>query len=298
MVDSALLNYLKSNDIEYYLHGQTKDLVSFKIGGKANIIVFPKNTKDLCEILIRLKSQKRVILGNGTNCYFTSGVYSGAVVCTNKINDIFVNGEAICAECGASLNKICKTAQKNSLSGLEFAFGIPGSIGGAVTMNASAFGSDISTIVKSSMVFDISKEEILNISSDEHFFSTKTSVFRKQDICLLKSSLQLKMSDKDDILRQMEKNIKARRISQPLDLPSAGSTFVRPRSGYASYMIDMCGLKGAQIGGARVSFKHAGFIVNSGRAIADDVQALIRLIKTKVFEKFNVVLEEEIIYID
>ena len=297
-MDSALLNYVKENNIEYYINKKTSDIVSFKIGGCADLIVYPGTIYELCEILLRIKSRKKKLVGFGTNCYFCDRDYLGTVVVTRRIDGAYAYGNRIFASCGASLTSLCKLAQENSCEGLEFAYGIPGSLGGAVAMNASAFGGEMSKIVYSSIVFDAVKEEIKVLSHSKHEFGVKSSVFKNQEIYLLKSELILKKGCKTDILQRMNNNFKKRVETQPLDFPSAGSTFVRPPFGYASKMIDMCGLKGLQVGGAMVSNKHAGFIVNIGGATAEDVSDLTKIIKEKVFEKFGVELKEEIIYIE
>ena len=298
MGETALLNYIKNNGIEHYFNKSTSELVSFKIGGAAHLVVYPKTVNELCELLVRLKARKHVVLGNGTNCYFNSKGYGGTIVVTQKINGVLLAESSVVAECGASVNKICKIALENGLSGLEFAYGIPGTVGGAIAMNASAFGSEFSSVVSKSTVFDVSREEILSLNWNEHNFSLKSSVLQNSGKYLLSSVLRLNKGTNSEILHKMQENLNRRVVTQPLDMPSAGSTFVRPQNGYASYMIDACGLKGTQVGGAQVSLKHAGFVVNTGGATERDVQDLITLVKTRVFEKFGVKLREEIIYIE
>lgn len=298
MFFSLLLDYLHNKHIEFALDVNTADLVSFRIGGTAKIAIFPKNTKELVDLIEFVKNEKYFIIGNGTNCYFSSGMYDGIVIATKHLNKSHIKGNTIVAECGASISKLCKMALGSSLSGIEFAYGIPGSVGGAIYMNASAFGGDFSQIVKKSKVLDIESGRIIELSKEEHCFSEKFSVFKEKKHVILESELLLQSCDKMLIHSKMSEYIDKRKISQPLDLPSAGSVFLKPKDGYASYMIDKSGLKGFTVGGAQVSEKHAGFIVNVNSASATDVQELINVIKAKVYKEFSVELKEEIIYID
>ena len=298
MINSTFLDYLHNNDIRFKAPVNTANLVSFKIGGTGSIAVFPKSISELSDIINLIKAEKYVILGNGTNCYFTNSFYDGIIVVTKDINKVSVLDNIICAECGAAINTVCKIALSHSLSGLEFSYGIPGTIGGAIYMNASAYGGSFSDVVIKSTALDIKTGEIVELNHSEHEFNVKASVFQGGKMCLLRTCFELKSSKNNTISQRMDDIIKQRAASQPLNMPSAGSTFIKPRNDFASRLIDKAGLKGYTVGGAQVSRKHAGFIVNLGNATATDVLTLIEYIKYVVFKRFGVMLNEEILYLD
>jgi len=298
MMSSTLLDFFNNNSVKYLSPVNTANLVSFKVGGMGKIAAFPDNTEVLKRVLLEVGDEKSVVLGKGTNCYFTDNLFDGTIIVTTGLNDISISDNVICAECGVTLNNLCRFALENELSGLEFAYGIPGTVGGAVCMNASAFGGCFSNIVHSSSAFDYKNKIAFELDAREHNFGTKNSVFRSEPLCVLSTRLNLVRGNKKDIKAKMDEYINRRKTTQPLDLPSAGSTFVRPKNTYASYLIDQAGLKGCRVGGAMVSMKHAGFIVNCGGATAKDVKELINHIKSVVYDKFSVTLEEEIIYLE
>lgn len=291
--------YLDKINCLYEKEAKTSPLVSFKIGGIAKLIVFPENIPIFCKILEVIISNniKYFVLCNGTNTYFNE-YYDGVVISVKKINIVRVENNKIIAECGASLNICAEFAKKHGLSGLEFAFGIPGGIGGGLYMNASAFGGSISDIVKYSNVFDTKTLKIKRIDTKEHLFDSKSSIFQSGRYILLSTEMCLSNGKKIDIEKKMHDYLCRRIKTQPLDLPSAGSVFKRPKNNYASKLIDEAGLKGFTVGGASVSNKHAGFIVNNGGATADDVNEVIKHIKHIILEKYNVKLENEIIYVE
>lgn len=298
MVNVELLNYVTRNSIEFCAPVLTNVLVSFSVGGTGDIAVFPKNLSELKQILSLLSGEKLVVLGNGTNCYFTDGNFDGVIIVTSRLNKISLSHDIVTAECGASVKDLCMLAMENSLSGLEFAYGIPGTVGGAVCMNASAFGGCFADVVLDSKAYDISKGTELNIDLLQHCFGTKASVFRGSPLCHLSARFKLRRGDKSVIASKMEEYLNRRKATQPLDFPSGGSAFVKPKDAHASYLIDKAGLKGVSFGGAAVSCKHAGFIVNTGGAKARDIRALIEHIKTVVLNEFNIYLQEEIIYLE
>ena len=293
-----ILRHFDTNGIMYKTDVKVAELVSFKVGGVVSVVVYPKSINQLMIILRLVKNEKHYILGKGTNCYFKDGIYEGFVVVTAFLRHITADFDTITALCGDTCFEICRFARERALSGIEFAYGIPGTLGGAIAMNASAFGSSFSDVVLDSTVYDYESDTVITITAAEHNFDTKKSVFSDRNYCLLQSRIKLNFAEKDSIASKMRENLEKRIKSQPLDMPSAGSTFVKPKDTYASYMIDKCGLKGVSVGGAAVSTKHAGFIVNTGCATASDVQKLIIIIKQKVLECFNVELKEEIILID
>lgn len=297
----VLTDYLEQNKVYYEKNAKTSSLVSFRIGGTADIVIYPGTEGEFSEIL-RISNEngyKYAILGNGTNSYFCDGNYGGAVIVTSRLNRIYTDGNTLVAQCGASLSECAKTALKEGLCGMEFLFGIPGSTGGAVYMNASAFGSSVSDIISESKVFDVKKNEIYVIGAKDHDYDIKRSVFSKnKNLVVIESKFHLCKGDSAKIRTRMSDFLMRRSATQPLDFPSAGSVFKRPRELYASKLIDEAGLKGLTLGGASVSRKHAGFIINVKDATANDLLKLIEIIKIVVERKSGVVLEEEIIYME
>ena len=270
---------------------------SFRIGGPAAAVIFPKSQKELTDVCVLLKDIgiSPFIIGNGTNLLITDGRLDRVIIKTGKgISDINKNGPAsLIAGCGVTLAELADTALESGLSGLEFAAGMPGTLGGAVVMNAGAYGGEMKDIVKRTYFLD----EELNYCeavAGEHGFSYRRSVFSDSDKIIVKCDIELTPEDREIIRAAMRVNAEQRRLSQPTDKPSAGSVFKRPENGYAAALIDEAGLKGFVSGGARVSEKHAGFIVNSGGASFDDVIKLMEHIQKTVFKNTGINLEPEI----
>ena len=296
---NGLIDYCNKINLHTEIGAKTAPLTSIKVGNTAKIIVYPHNLSSFCQILSFVKENnfKFFVLGNGTNVFFCDN-YDGVVIVTTEINNIEINGDILSAESGASIFNCAKMALYHSLSGLEFAYGIPGTIGGALHMNAEAFSSRISDVVYKSVVYNVKKREVIEIENTEHLFSSKSSIFStNKDYFLLKTYLKFKPDDFDKIRESMLLNMNKRVTSQPLNLPNFGSTFKRSEGIVPSKLIDECGLKGYKVGGAQVSEKHAGFIVNTGNTNAKEINELIEHIKRSVYNKFNVKLEEEIIYV-
>jgi UDP-N-acetylmuramate dehydrogenase len=212
----------------------------------------------------------------------------------SRMNNIEVREDYIYADCGAGLNKLAGIARDNNLSGLEFAYGIPGTLGGAVCMNAGAYGGQMSDVIYSSKYLDLDKLEVKTISARAHAFDYRKSIFDENNFLILSSVLELSPGEKSEIEALMMKNMAARKDKQPLEYPSAGSVFKRGENYFAAKLIDDCGLKGESVGGAQVSEKHAGFIINKNSASFDDVIELIERVKSVVFEKTGVKLEREV----
>ena len=273
---------------------------TFKIESHAKFAAFPKNEQELCSILPLAKAHgiKARVLGNGSNVLFSSRGISGLTVFTSEMNEISVCGNTVLAECGAKLSALCRAAQKNGLCGAEFAFGIPGSVGGAVYMNAGAYGGEISDILIESTCFDTENEQIVKLSAKEHEFAYRSSIFQKGKLIVLSSLFRFTPGNALEAEKKMKEYSEKRKASQPLNYPNAGSIFKRPAVGFSGKYIEDAGLKGFTVGGAQVSEKHAGFIVNIGGATSDDVLTLINKIKDEIFCKFGVKLETEIIYIE
>lgn len=234
------------------------------------------------------------IVGNGSNLLVSDDGYRGVIVQIYKnLSAIQTDGETITAEAGAMLSVIAKRAQAVSLTGFEFASGIPGTIGGAVVMNAGAYGGELRDVLQEATV--LTKEgEIRTVSAEELKLGYRYSVIPEREWIVLAAKLRLKSGDPEMIRKRMEE-LKVQRVTkQPLDLPSAGSTFKRPEGYFAGKLIMDAGLRGFCVGGAQISQKHCGFVVNTGNATAKDVQNLIREVQTKVKEQFGVQLEPEV----
>lgn len=275
-----------------------KNHTSFKIGGPADLFIYINNENSLKTIIKKLNATNLpfFILGNGSNLLVSDEGYRGVVLSLSKSEKFLSlkNNNTIICSAGIPLAKVCVFAMRNSLSGLEFAWGIPGSCGGALFMNAGAYGNDISNIIESSKYIDkYGNEKTLN-KSEMNLSYRKSFYSDFNDNCIVSLEFKLKSSYLNKIREQMYENIHKRKSKQPLDYPNAGSIFKRPEGYFAGTLIENAGLKGYTIGGAMVSPKHAGFIINTGNATAADVKKLIDHIKKVVFEKFGVQLECEI----
>lgn len=272
---------------------------SFKIGGNADLYIIPHDMDALIETVRILKETetKRYFLGNATNVLFDDAGFRGAVVSLGNICAIKVIENRIIAEAGASLNLVCKTARDKELSGLEFAYGIPGSIGGAVFMNAGAYGGEMSQVVAQSTYFSLDDMTVHTIPLTAHEYGYRESVYRHNNWLVLSAVLELQKGEYDKINAAMNDYMSRRIDKQPLEYPSAGSVFKRYPGRYTGQMIEECGLKRYSIGGAQVSEKHAGFIVNKGGATSADVLALIEHIKNEVYKKFDCRIECEVIHV-
>jgi len=293
----TIAGYCKKAGCAFKTDESLAGYTSFKIGGKADIVVFPENENSFVGLMkiIKENDANYILLGNGSNVLLCENHFAGAVIVTSQMEGIAIEGERIYAECGASLNKIALAAKGDALSGLEFAYGIPGSLGGAVYMNAGAYGGQMSDVVCSSRCLDADTLEIKELSAAEHEFAYRESIYGKnKNLILLCAVLELKCGDLAEIEAAMSKNISARKEKQPLEYPSAGSVFKRGEGYFAAKLIEDCGLKGCRMGGAEVSEKHAGFIVNRGNAGFSDVVGLIGHIKSRVFEMTGIKIECEI----
>lgn len=273
-----------------------KNHTSFKVGGAADILVTPGSFESLVNILSLCKSEgiPFFVMGNGTNLIVRDKGIRGVVI---KIGENFervtVSGEVIEAEAGILLSKLANVALTHELAGLEFASGIPGTLGGAVAMNAGAYGGEMKDVVVSTQYLD-REGNIKTVSGEEHRFGYRTSFIQKEEGIVLKSWLRLQKGNPADIKALMGELNKKRRDKQPLEMPSAGSVFKRPEGYFAGKLIEDCGLRGYAVGGAEVSCKHCGFIVNAGNATAEDIINLIAHIQSAVKSKFGVDLQTEV----
>lgn len=269
---------------------------TFRIGGNADIFVRPESKEQIAEILRLCRKQDvpYFILGNGSNLLVGDRGFRGVVInIMDNMNDIKVDGGVIKAQAGAMLIKVSRAARDNSLTGLEFASGIPGTIGGAIYMNAGAYGGEMKDVVTKVTAMD-AEGEIYTFGTDELEFSYRHSVIQQRDLIVLDVTMKLAAGDQKIIDDRMSELAVARRTKQPLEYPSAGSTFKRPEGYFAGKLIMDAGLRGYRVGDAQVSEKHCGFVVNRGNATADDVIKLIDDVKAKVSEKYDVVLEPEV----
>ena len=223
--------------------------------------------------------------------------FHGVVISTAELCDIEADGRTITAGAGASLSAVCKTALEHSLTGMECLYGIPGSVGGALFMNAGAYGGEMKDVVSSCRYID-EDGEIREMSAEEMELCYRGSVFRKRDFVIISVVFTLQDGEKTAIKTRMDELMQRRRDKQPLEYPSCGSTFKRPENGFAAALIEECGLKGCSIGGAEVSKKHSGFVINKGGAAFGDVVALVEHIKKIVREEKGVELECEMIIVD
>ena len=269
---------------------------TFRIGGPADLLFYPRNTDEVQKIICMAKEygEPITLLGNGSNILVRDGGIRGLVIrFSRKMADIRREGTDIIVGAGALLRDVAAFAQKNSLSGLEFACGIPGSIGGAIFMNAGAYDDEMKSVVVS--VKTVSPDgDIRLYSSDELDFGYRHSIFQNSDEAICETQLHLRAADRDTILERMKDLNYRRESKQPLAYPSAGSTFKRPPGYFAGTLIEQTGLKGLTVGGAQVSQKHAGFIINIGNATAQDVQQLITAVQKRVSTKHGVQLFPEL----
>ncbi len=269
---------------------------SFKIGGAAELYVCPNNLMELLTVLNILKENgvAYFLLGAGSNLLIGDGGVRGAVI---KLGDGFdyahAKGDYILAGAGVSLAKLAAEAKNAELTGLEFASGIPGTLGGAIFMNAGAYGGEMKDVITEVSYID-SDGSVKTVSGAECDFGYRRSMFSDGDKIIISAKLTLKKGKKEEIIAAMRELNARRKEKQPLEYPSAGSTFKRPEGHFAGALIEEANLKGFAIGGAQVSKKHAGFVINTGGATAKDVADLIKYVQKTVYEKSGVMLEPEV----
>jgi UDP-N-acetylmuramate dehydrogenase len=272
-------------------------LTTFHIGGEVAYVIYAKSTGALCRcVLVALETGTPYrIIGRGSNLLACDDGYEGAWILTQECNALHFANNRLEAECGATLSAVIEACAQRGLGGLENLWGIPGSVGGAVTMNAGAFGTQFSDLLTAVDVFDTVEARHFSFGYDACQFGYRSSLFQERRYVILGASLRCANSRTDLIRARMERVDSDRRASQPLEYPSAGSVFRRPVGAFAGKLIREAGLVGKQIGGAQVSDQHAGFIVNRGGATAEDVKQLIVLICQTVYEKTGIKLTTELI---
>ena len=273
-----------------------KEVTSFQIGGAVDYFIEPVDEEELSAAIGALEEEKIpwMVMGKGTNMLVSDRGIRGAVVRLEKnFEEVRVEGDRVIAQSGAFLRKVAEAARDARLCGLEFAHGIPGAIGGAMTMNAGAYGGEMKDVVETVRAMDRAGN-IRVYTNDEMHFRYRNSRVYEEGLIVLEATFRLVPGEKDAITEKMEELWQRRLDKQPLEYPSAGSTFKRPEGHYAGQLIDLAGLRGLTHGGAQVSEKHCGFVINRGGATCKDVVELIRTVQEAVYAKHGVELETEV----
>ncbi|MBQ6717532.1 MAG: UDP-N-acetylmuramate dehydrogenase [Clostridia bacterium] len=293
-----LSDRLNEYKIEYICDEPMSRHTTFKIGGNADIFVKVKTEDELKTVLSLTKefNLPLLLLGKGSNLLVSDKGIAGVVISLDGLDSVTVDGDTVTCGAGASLRAVCLAAQKSSLSGLEFAYGIPGTVGGALYMNAGAYGGEMSQVVVSATALD--RDGNIKLFTPEQMkLGYRVSAFKNTDLIITSVTLKLKHGNADEIKAAMDDFFSRRRDKQPLEFPSAGSTFKRPEGYFAGALIEKNNLKGASVGGAQVSQKHAGFVINTGNATCEDVLSLIKKVKDTVKQADGVDLEPEVIFV-
>lgn len=297
MLYGELKSLAENLGAEVYENAPMKKYTSFKTGGNADLLIIPASAEALSQIIKKCKELniKPFVMGNGSNLLVTDNGYKGVIIkIGSRLSGIrLLDSDTIECEAGVMMKTLCNFALDNSLSGLEFAFGIPGNLGGAVYMNAGAYGGEMKDVLYSCTHID-SDGNIATLSKDELDLGYRRSAYTDNGYTIVSAVLKLNKGNKTEIKEAMNDKLRRRKEKQPLEFPSAGSTFKRPEGYFAGALIEDCGLKGYTIGGAQVSEKHAGFVINRGTATSTDILNLIKHIQNRVFEKHGVKLETEV----
>jgi UDP-N-acetylmuramate dehydrogenase len=295
MISESILTELQRYGIEYKTDYSLKNASTFRIGGECALALFPDSRLKLieCYALLRDTDIRAHVLGKCSNTLFADGHLDIAAVFTTRMDSIEIDGTHIRCDAGASLAAVSNAAYRAGLGGMEFASGIPASVGGAIFMNAGAYGGQMSDVVTESFALNKGSGQVMPIK--DHAFGYRHSIYKdNKDLVCFGATLSLAVADKQEIGERIKQLSAQRREKQPLEYPSAGSYFKRPEGDFAGRLIEISGLKGKQIGGARVSEKHAGFIVNVGDASFEDVMKLEEYIVNTVLTKTGVTLEREV----
>ena len=289
-----LFSNIYSKD-EVKINALMKEHINFEVGGPADILLIPSKVEQIIES-IKICKENNIpyfVMGNGSNLLVKDGGIRGVVIKLTGLTNLEVKDEEIKADCGVMLKELSDKALENSLTGLEFACGIPGSVGGAVFMNAGAYNGEIKNVIKEAQVIT-SSGEIVTLSKDELELGYRTSKVMKDNSIVINATFKLEKGNKEEIKETIDDLTQKREEKQPLEYPSAGSTFKRPEGYFAGKLIQDSGLKGYSIGGAAVSSKHSGFVINKGNATAKDILDLIAYIQEKVKKQFGVELHTEV----
>jgi len=296
-VVKALEKFLPAENIS--IKEPMKKHTTFRIGGEADLFLRMENPHQLKEVQNYLQKlgMPYYILGNGSNLLVSDEGYRGVILeIADKMNTIRVEGNSIIAQAGALMSKIAHVAYEHGLTGFEFAAGIPGTIGGGVVMNAGAYGGELKNVVTTVEVLD-QNGDFLSLDNQTMEFGYRTSILKKHPFIVTEVRMELQEGCKDEIKATMDDLAAKRREKQPLEYPSAGSTFKRPEGHFAGKLIMDAGLRGYQVGGAQVSEKHCGFVINKEEATAADVKQLIADVQQEVKKQFDVELEPEVIFL-
>ncbi len=271
-----------------------RDRVTFRAGGKTDILVIPATEEALIQTVAALEEDKTpyIAIGACSNLLIRDGGYRGALIDLTRLNSIYAEGDRIAAGCGARLTAVTSFALSGSLRGLEFAGGIPGTVGGGVFMNAGAYGGEIKDVVSSARV--LRGGEVIRLDNAALGFSYRSSAVMRDGGIVLDAVFSLTPGDEAEGRALVKEYNERRRAKQPVDMPSAGSTFKRVEGYFAAALIEQAGLKGVCVGGAQVSEKHSGFIVNRGGATAADIEQLMGLVQKRVFDMSGVTLPPEV----
>ena len=291
----GLINLINDKKLGVYKENVSlKALTTYKTGGNVKLLVFPNSVESLIEILkyINANNIKYKVFGNGSNILASSREYDGVIIKLTDLKSMKQNGENIEVEAGYNFALLANQVSKEGYSGLEFACGIPATVGGAVYMNAGAYLSDVSACLEKVDILD-ENYEVKTLLNEDLDFSYRHSIFMKKNWIILKAYFKLEKKDKEEVLSLVNSRKQRRLDSQPLDFPSAGSVFRNPEGMYAGKLIEDSGLKGYMIGGGQISDKHANFIINKDNASAEDIKALMDLAKDKVKDNYGVDLHIE-----
>lgn len=281
--------------MEVRINESMKRHTSFRAGGEAAWFAIPESVQELKAVLRACEKANTswYVIGNGSNLLVSDKGYPGVIISTEKFDKLEIDGKTVTAGAGVILSKAANMAYKSGLTGLEFAAGIPGSVGGACVMNAGAYGSEMKNVLKTVTV--LTKDgEVVTLPAEELELGYRTSVIPKAGYLVLEAEMALEEGNPEEIKALMDDLAFRRKDKQPLEFPSAGSTFKRPEGYFAGKLIEDAGLKGFSVGGAQVSEKHAGFVINKGDASASDIYALCKAVEQKVMEQFGVSLEMEV----
>lgn len=281
--------------MEVRINESMKRHTSFRAGGEAAWFAIPESVQELNAVLRACEKANTpwYVIGNGSNLLVSDKGYPGVIISTEKFDKLEIEGNIVTAGAGVILSKAASMAYKSGLTGLEFAAGIPGSVGGACVMNAGAYGSEMKNVLKTVTV--LTKDgEVVTLPAEELELGYRTSVIPKAGYLVLEAEMALEEGNPEEIKALMDDLAFRRKDKQPLEFPSAGSTFKRPEGYFAGKLIEDSGLKGFSVGGAQVSEKHAGFVINKGDASASDIYALCKFVEQKVMEQFGVSLEMEV----
>ena len=292
-----IYDYAKSIGCQAQRDVPMSKYTTFRIGGNASVMLTPTTDEQLASIIKKCKEDniKPFIIGNGSNMLISDNGLDTVVInmCRPDPKIELVNGDTVVCDAGATMSRVCNFALENGLTGLEFAFGIPGSAGGAAYMNAGAYGGEMKDVLVECRHID-SDGNFGSLKGEELGLAYRTSAYEHNGYIITTLVMKLSKGNKDEIRAKMQELLQRRKDKQPLEYPSAGSTFKRPEGYFAGALIEECGLKGYSVGGAQVSEKHAGFVINKGDASAKDMLDLIKYIQDKVLSEKGVMLEPEV----